>query len=388
MGEGDDEHAGLGPAHVPRRLQVGEEVAGVVLLHPGVGQAAHRHLAQVRAGEQRPVDVDRVARAGDDGGVAVLQQHPHEVAEALLGADGVRDLELGVELDTPPALVERGDGLAQLGQAPRHRVAVVAADAGGLGQLLDRDLRRGDVRVAEAQVDHVHAGSPRLHLQVVDDREDVGREVGDPTELHAERGVLPACAPHLRAQCAHGQGASRRLHPRRHRDPPREQEQVRDRPRHRPRLPGPPSVHRHHLSRRLRLHPGDARWRRRPPRRARAAGGSDLPGGVGGGQAGRPALDAGRGRRGRQDHLRPADRPPLPRRRGPPRPSRGAAGGDQALLRRLQGARARARPRAPPASRAGKGAWREIERSRARHVEAPEGAQPLRTPTPGPPVTT
>ena len=36
--EGDDEHAGLRPADLPRRLEVGEEVAGVVLLDPGVGR--------------------------------------------------------------------------------------------------------------------------------------------------------------------------------------------------------------------------------------------------------------------------------------------------------------------------------------------------------------
>jgi hypothetical protein len=55
---------------------------------------------------------------------------------------------------------------------------------GGLGELADRDLGRRDVGVAEAQVDHVCPGAPCLDLQVVDDREDVRRQVRDPAELH------------------------------------------------------------------------------------------------------------------------------------------------------------------------------------------------------------
>ncbi len=205
VGEGDDEDAGLRPADLPRRLEALEEV--------GVG--AHGHLAQVGAGEERAVDVDRVAGAGHDGGVARLQQHPHEVAEALLRADGVGDLGLGVERDAPLALVERGDRLSQLGQPLAHGVAVVAGDAGRLGQLLHRDLGRRDVGVAEAEVDHVHASSPSLGLQVVDDREDVRRQVRDPAELHpveATAGVQNG---------SHESDAQRGLHLRRRRDPER-----------------------------------------------------------------------------------------------------------------------------------------------------------------------
>ena len=43
---------------------------------------------------------------GTERGVARAEQHPHEVAEALLGADGVDDLGVGVELDAEPAQVE------------------------------------------------------------------------------------------------------------------------------------------------------------------------------------------------------------------------------------------------------------------------------------------
>jgi hypothetical protein len=42
---------------------------------------------------------------------------------------------------------------------------VVAGVVGRLGQLLDRDLGRRQVGVAEAEVDDVLAGSPGLDLQ-------------------------------------------------------------------------------------------------------------------------------------------------------------------------------------------------------------------------------
>ena len=61
----------------------------------------------------------------------------------------------GSSIDAEPALVERGDGLAQLGDAPARGVAVVARVVRRLGQLLDGDVRRGEVRVAEAEVHHV-----------------------------------------------------------------------------------------------------------------------------------------------------------------------------------------------------------------------------------------
>ncbi len=101
-----------------------------------------RHLADVGAGEERAPDVDRVRRRRHERGVAGLQQHPHQVAEALLGPDGGDDLAVGVERDAEAAQVEVGHRLAQLRDAPAGRVAVVAGVVRGLGQLLHRDGRR------------------------------------------------------------------------------------------------------------------------------------------------------------------------------------------------------------------------------------------------------
>ena len=147
-------------------------------------RALQGHLAHVGAGEERAPDVDRVRRRGHQRGVPRADEHPHEVREALLGADGRHHLGLGVELDGELAPVEVGDRAAQLGDAPRGGVAVVARVVGGLGELVHRHVGRGQVGVPEAEVDDVTAGSPRRRLQVVDRGEDVGRQPVDPAELH------------------------------------------------------------------------------------------------------------------------------------------------------------------------------------------------------------
>ena len=52
-----------------------------------------------------------------------------------------------------------------------------------LAQLLDRDRRRRDVGVAEAEIDDVLPGPPQLQLQLVDGGEDVRRQRADAAEL-------------------------------------------------------------------------------------------------------------------------------------------------------------------------------------------------------------
>ena len=74
---------------------------------------------------------------------------------------------------------------------------MVARVPGRLGELVDRDLGRRDVRVAEAEVDDVHVGSPGRHLQRVDLGECVRRERMNAPEFHPVKGSpgrLPATA--------------------------------------------------------------------------------------------------------------------------------------------------------------------------------------------------
>ena len=64
---------------------------------------------------------------------------------------------------------------------------MVARLARRLAQLRDRDVRRGHVRIAEAEVDHVLAGPPQLELDPVDLGEGVGRQLVDSAELQGLR---------------------------------------------------------------------------------------------------------------------------------------------------------------------------------------------------------
>jgi hypothetical protein len=132
--------------------------------------------------------VDRVRRRRHERGVAGLQQHPHQVAEPLLRADRREHVAVRVEVDAVPLEVARRDRLAQLRDAAAGGVPVVARVAGRLGELVDRDDRRRDVGVPEAEVDDVAPGPPRLRLQRVDDREDVRRQTRDAAELHVHEG--------------------------------------------------------------------------------------------------------------------------------------------------------------------------------------------------------
>ncbi|CAA9221502.1 MAG: Inorganic pyrophosphatase, partial [uncultured Acidimicrobiales bacterium] len=129
-------------------------------------------------------------------------------------------------------------------------------------------------------------------------------------------------------------------HRHRRRDPPWQPEQVRDGPRDRGDPPRPAPVLRHRVPGRLRLrarHPGRGR---RPPRRPRPARGRDVPGLLGDGPPRRDAEDGGRRRPGREAAVRAGPRRPLGQRERHLRRAQAAARRDQALLRRLQDARA------------------------------------------------
>ncbi len=177
VGKRKYDHAGLRPGVVPTVPQRSDEVT--------VGR--ERHLTDVCTGEQRRIAVDGVRRRRHERRVAGLEHHPHEVGEAFLGADGLDDLRLGVEGHPEPPVVEVGGGLPQLRNAAAGRIPVVSRVADGLGQLVDRNVWRGQVGVAEAQIDDVPAGPSCLDLQGVDDREDVGREFVDAPVLQGSQ---------------------------------------------------------------------------------------------------------------------------------------------------------------------------------------------------------
>ena len=83
-----------------------------------------RHADDVRAGDHRAVDVDRVAGVGHQHRVARVENGEAEVRDALLGADGDDGLGVGVEIDVVARLVPVADGLAQ----PRNARARPSSD--------------------------------------------------------------------------------------------------------------------------------------------------------------------------------------------------------------------------------------------------------------------
>ena len=143
-----------------------------------------RHAAQVAAGDDHRVLMNGIGRARAQHDVARTEHRQRQVSDALLGADGDDGLAVGVDVDVEAPLVPIGDRHAQLVDAARHRVAVVGRVLRRLDQLGDHVRRRGAVRVAEAEVDDVLAGPPRLLLQIVDDVEDIRWEPLDSGEVH------------------------------------------------------------------------------------------------------------------------------------------------------------------------------------------------------------
>ena len=117
---------------------------------------AERDLADVGAGEQRAVDVDRVARA-----TAPARRRPAAAAPTSGGenpslAPMVLITSVSGSSSTPKRrmVVARRPPRAAWG-CPATPSSGGSAVVGRLGQLLDGDLRRRQVGVAEAEVDDV-----------------------------------------------------------------------------------------------------------------------------------------------------------------------------------------------------------------------------------------
>jgi hypothetical protein len=147
-------------------------------------------LRDVRAhhgctGQPRRDEVNRIGRRRHDRRVAGLDEHPHHVSEPFFGPDRCNNLRLRVDAYAEPPRVELGNGLPQPRYPAAGGVAVVGRLGRRLGELLDDCGRRGNVRVAEPEVDDVPPFAPQPPLELVHCREDVRGQVADPAELHA-----------------------------------------------------------------------------------------------------------------------------------------------------------------------------------------------------------
>jgi hypothetical protein len=168
--ERQDQHLRLGPGAGDRLLEIGDEV----------GARGEGHVAQVAPGDDGRILVDRIRGVGTQHNVSRTDRHQHEMRQALLGSDHGDGLAVRIERDPVAALVPLGGGGAQVRDAARGRVAVVARVAGGFPDLVDHVRRRGEIRVSHAQVDDVLARAAGGLHQVDDLGQDVG---GQPVEL-------------------------------------------------------------------------------------------------------------------------------------------------------------------------------------------------------------
>ena len=75
--------------------------------------------------------------------------------QPLLGPDGGDDLGVGIDVDVKEQLVTVRHRETEIGDATTRAVAVVLGILGGLGEFGDRDVWTRQVRIAEAEVDHV-----------------------------------------------------------------------------------------------------------------------------------------------------------------------------------------------------------------------------------------
>ena len=158
----------------------------------------------VRAGNDRAVDVNGVAGIGHQHGVARVENGEAEVGDALFGADGDDGLGVGIEIDVVAGLVPGADGLAQARNAAGDRVAMRGGLERRLDQLVDDVLGRGAVGIAHAEIDDVFAAAAGGHLHLAGDVEDISRQALNTRELfHDDSRIQP---PRRRRPVAGGPG--------------------------------------------------------------------------------------------------------------------------------------------------------------------------------------
>ena len=174
---------GVGREVQPERLRAIRNRGGVQIREePSLGRHRQRDWRAPRQPRRDPVH--RIAGIGNQYVVSGIHEGHGHVRDPLLRPDQGHDLGLGIELDTEAPQVQIRHRQSQLRDAPARRVAVVARVAGGFCQLVDGDIGRRDVGVAEPQVDDVLTRATGGHLQAFDDREDVRRKRVDASKLH------------------------------------------------------------------------------------------------------------------------------------------------------------------------------------------------------------
>ena len=171
-------------------LRLGIALAhGALELLEKIDARCHAHRADIRAGNHRAPDMDRVAGIGHQHGIAGIERGQHQVRQALLGADGDDGFRIRIELDGVAGLVPLGDRPAQARDALGSRVAMGVGPAHGIDQFIDDVRRRGAIRIAHRHVDNVFATAARRQLELGGDIEHIGRQAIDARKFARSLGV-------------------------------------------------------------------------------------------------------------------------------------------------------------------------------------------------------
>ena len=95
------------------------------------------------------------------------------MGKAFLGAHCDNGLGFLVKINIIKIFITRADGLAQIGNAFGKRIAVIDRLSGGFNQFIDNVRRRGQVRIAHAEIDNINILAPQLHLEFAHNGENV-----------------------------------------------------------------------------------------------------------------------------------------------------------------------------------------------------------------------
>ena len=135
-----------------------------------------RHDVRLSSRHQRPGHVGRVAGVRRQDDIAGVDQRQGRVADPVLRAQRRQDLCGRVEHHIEAIAVPIRDRPAKLGQPEIRRVAMVGGVRGCLLQNTHDSLRRGQVGVADAERDNIHARSFLLLHPSIDLREEIRRD--------------------------------------------------------------------------------------------------------------------------------------------------------------------------------------------------------------------
>ncbi len=139
----------------------------------------HGQHAGVPLGHDDAVLMNRIGGIRRNHRVIRTDDGEQQMRERIFRTDGDDGFRVGIEIDVVIGLIALDDFLPQMRNAARYRVAMVARILGGFDQLVDHHARRSAIGIAHAEIDHILLRGTRSRLHLIDDGENVGRQLLD-----------------------------------------------------------------------------------------------------------------------------------------------------------------------------------------------------------------